>query len=66
MSIGKPLFIIDDKGNQTALNLDIAEYEKLMEDIEELDAIRAYDAAIASGDEAIPFERAVVQHIIEK
>lgn len=27
--------------------------------IEELESIRAYDDAIASGDEAIPFEQAV-------
>ena len=33
MSIGKPLFIVDDNGNQAVLNLDIAEYEKLMEEI---------------------------------
>ncbi|HSW10251.1 MAG TPA: hypothetical protein VLK32_05020 [Bacillota bacterium] len=59
MNIDKPRFLVDDKGKQTAIILDIAEYEKLMEEIEELAAIRAYDAAIASGDEAIPFEQAV-------
>ncbi len=59
MSIEKHHFIVDDKGNRTAIILDMAEYEKLMEEIEELEAIRAYDAAIASGDEAIPFEQAV-------
>lgn len=59
MSIGKPRFIVGDRGNHAENIFDIAEYERLMEDIEELDAIRAYDAAIASGDEAIPFEQAV-------
>lgn len=39
--------------------LDIAEYEKLIEEAEELEAIRAYDAAKASGDETISFEQAV-------
>lgn len=58
MSIEKHHFIVDDKGNCTAIILDIAEYEKLMEEIEELEAIRAYDAAVVSGDEAIPFEQA--------
>ncbi len=58
MIIEKHHFIVDDKGNWTAIILDIAEYEKLMEEIEELEAIRAYDAAVVSGDEAIPFEQA--------
>jgi len=31
---------------------------KALEDLEELECIRAYDAAKASGDEAIPFARA--------
>ncbi len=64
MSIEKYNFIVDDKGNRTAIILDMAEYERLMEEIEELEAIRAYDAAMASGDDAIPFEQAV--HEIER
>jgi len=39
--------------------LDIVECQKLLEEAEELEAIRAYDAAKAAGDEAIPFEQAV-------
>lgn len=39
--------------------LDIANYRKLLEEIEELESIRAYDAAKASGEEAIPFEQAI-------
>jgi PHD/YefM family antitoxin component YafN of YafNO toxin-antitoxin module len=59
MRIEKHQYIVDDSGHRTAIILDIAEYEKLMEEIEELEAIRAYDAAIASADEGIPFEQAV-------
>ncbi len=33
----------------------------MLEELEELEAIRAHDAAKASGDEAIPFEQAVKQ-----
>lgn len=33
--------------------------EKLLAEIEELESIRAYDAAKASGDEAIPFQEAI-------
>jgi hypothetical protein len=39
--------------------LDIAEYQEILEDLEELESIRAYDAAKTSDDEAIPFEQAL-------
>jgi len=59
MAIPKWKFIVDDQGQKTAVILDIAEYRKLLEEAEELDAIRAYDVAKAAGDEVIPFEQAV-------
>jgi PHD/YefM family antitoxin component YafN of YafNO toxin-antitoxin module len=52
-------FLIDEEGHRVGVLLDIADYERLLEELEELDAIRAYDAAKASGDEAIPFEQAL-------
>ncbi|MGD0970543.1 MAG: hypothetical protein ABSA04_03930 [Desulfobaccales bacterium] len=55
----KENFVIDDKGKQIGVILDIAEYRKLLEEIEELESIRAYDAAKAAKDEAIPFEQAI-------
>ena len=39
--------------------LPLAEYEKLLADLEKLDSIRAYDEALASGDEVIPFQQAI-------
>jgi len=59
MSKFKENFVIDDKGNPIGVILDIAEYRKLLEELEELESIRVYDAAKASGDEAISFEQAV-------
>jgi PHD/YefM family antitoxin component YafN of YafNO toxin-antitoxin module len=59
MSKFKENFVIDDKGKQIGVILDIAEYRKLLEEIEELESIRAYDAAKAAKDEAIPFEQAI-------
>ena len=52
-------FVVDKDGNQTAVLLDIQEYNKLLEALEELESIKAYDAAKSSGDEAIPFEQAI-------
>jgi hypothetical protein len=39
--------------------LDIRDYQRILEDLEELETIRQYDAAKAAGDEAIPFDKAV-------
>jgi len=55
----KHQFVIDDSGTKTAVILTLEEYEKLVEEAEELDAICAYDAAKTSGEQAIPFEQAV-------
>lgn len=38
-------YLTDDKGNKTGVVLSMKQYKKLMEDAEELDAIRAYDHA---------------------
>ena len=52
-------FVVDKDGNQTGVLLDIEEYNKLLEALEELETIKAYDAAKSSGDEAIPFDQAI-------
>jgi hypothetical protein len=59
MAVPKRQFIVDDSGERKAVILDIADYRKLLEEAEELEAIQAYDAARAAGDEAIPFDQAV-------
>jgi hypothetical protein len=60
----KERFIVDENGQRVGVLLDIEDYRRLLEDVEELEAIRAYDAAKASGDEAIPLER-VAYHCME-
>ncbi|MSQ06003.1 MAG: hypothetical protein EXR54_09900 [Dehalococcoidia bacterium] len=52
-------YLVDEKGKRVGVLLDITDYQKLLEELEELDSIRAYDLAKASGDEVIPFEDAV-------
>jgi hypothetical protein len=53
----KERFIVDENGQRVGVLLAIEDYRQLLEDIEELEAIRAYDAAKASGDEAVPLEQ---------
>ena len=57
----KENYVVDEQGNPIGVVLDIADYRKLLEELEELESIRAYDAAKASGDEAIPFDQAVAE-----
>lgn len=52
-------YIIDAQGNRTGVLLNVEYYEKLVNALEELDALRAYDEAKASGAEAIPIAQAV-------
>lgn len=45
----KERYIVDEKGNRVGVLLDIEDYHKLLAELEELESIRAYDAAKASG-----------------
>lgn len=59
MSVAKEQFVVDKSGNRTAVLLDIGRYCELLEAQEELESIRAFDEAKASGDEAIPLSQAI-------
>jgi PHD/YefM family antitoxin component YafN of YafNO toxin-antitoxin module len=52
-------YVINENGERVSVLLDWEEYRKLLEELEELESIRAYDAAKASSDEAIPFGQAI-------
>ena len=52
-------FIEDSQGKRIAVLMPIDQYDKMMEQLEEIDDIRAYDAAKAEEDEVIPFDQAV-------
>ena len=57
----KERYLVDGDGNRIDVVLDIEDYHHLLRELEELDSIRAYDAAKASEDEVIPFEQAVAE-----
>lgn len=57
----KEYYVVDAKGDRIGVFLDIADYRRLLEELEELESIRAYDAAKSSGDEAIPFAQAIAE-----
>ena len=54
-------YVVDEKGKRIGIMLDIKEYRKILEALEELESIRAYDRAKTSKDKPIPFDQAVAQ-----
>ena len=54
-----PEYIVDEKQKRKAVLLSLIEWDRIVEDIEELDDIRAYDSVKEQRSEAIPFEQAV-------
>ncbi|HJW82981.1 MAG TPA: hypothetical protein VJ754_01635 [Anaerolineae bacterium] len=55
----KERYVVDENGNRIGVLLDMTDYARLLGELEELEAMRAYDAAKASGDEVIPFDQAI-------
>jgi hypothetical protein len=51
-------YVTNRRGQKVGVVLDIEDYKKMLADIEELESIRAYDAAKDSGDQAIAFLKA--------
>jgi hypothetical protein len=52
-------FLTNEKGERIAVIMAIEEYEKLLEELEELRAIRELEKANASDEIPIPFEEAI-------
>ena len=59
MSLLNKTYIVDEKGKRIGVLLDMDEYRNILAELEELESIRAFDAAKASKDEAVPFDQAV-------
>ena len=56
-------YVVDENGKRVGVLLDIEEYERMVEELEEFEDIRVYDEAVAElepgEDELIPFDQAV-------
>ncbi len=59
-----PQYVVDENLNRQAVLLPVAEWEQVVEELEELDDVRRYDEAKAGPQESVPFEQAVreIQH----
>jgi hypothetical protein len=59
MVIVHPEYVVDEKQNRKSVILSFVEWQRIVEDLEELDDIRAYDKAKVGPQDAIPLDQAV-------
>ena len=54
-----PQYVVDENQQRKAVLIPLAEWEQILDYLEELDDIHAYDEAKAGSQEIMPFEQAV-------
>jgi hypothetical protein len=54
-------FVVDAKGNRVGVFLPIKDYNKLIEEIEDRNDVKAYDKAMSRKQEFIPLDQALKQ-----
>ena len=54
-------FVVNERGERVAVVIGIEEYEKILEELEDRDAIREYEEAKASGETPVPFDEAIAR-----
>lgn len=52
-------YIVGDDGKKKAVVVPVSEWKQILDALEELDDIRAYDEAKSHSSESVPFEQAV-------
>ncbi|MBV6478257.1 MAG: hypothetical protein HGGPFJEG_01007 [Ignavibacteria bacterium] len=58
MTTINPQYIIDKKGNRVSVVIPVAEFEIIVEELEELEDIRLYDETKADNESSIPVDKA--------
>jgi PHD/YefM family antitoxin component YafN of YafNO toxin-antitoxin module len=54
-------FVVNERGERIAVVISIEDYEEMLEELEDLEAIREYEEAKASGEASVPFDDAVAR-----
>ncbi len=54
-------YVVDGQGQKKAVVVPVAEWEQILEALEELDDIRAYDKAKSRPSDAVSFDQAVLE-----
>lgn len=56
-----PQFITDAKGKKLSVVLDIRDYERILEQLEDIEDVKLYDEVKAKNEESIPFDQYLKQ-----
>lgn len=56
-----PQFVHDAEGRRTSVTLSPQDWDKVVDALEELEDVRAYDEAKAGDQESLPLEQAVAE-----
>ncbi|MFI5092125.1 MAG: type II toxin-antitoxin system prevent-host-death family antitoxin [Candidatus Acidiferrum sp.] len=59
-------FLTNEKGERIAVVISVEEYEKLVEEHEDLEDIRTIEEAKASGETPIPLEQALAENRLNR
>jgi hypothetical protein len=57
----KEQYITDRRGRKVSVILPIRDYRKMLDKLEELEDIRAFDEAVSENEESIPAEQAFAE-----
>ncbi len=60
MTTINPQYIIDKKGNRISVVISVAEFETIMDELEELEDIRLFDDAKSVNESSIPIDKVFV------
>jgi PHD/YefM family antitoxin component YafN of YafNO toxin-antitoxin module len=55
-------FLVNERGERVAVVISIEEYEKILEELEDLEDIRACEEARALGETPVPLEQALAEN----
>jgi len=61
MTITKEKFIVNKQGKPVQVVLNISDYEKILDELEELDCIRVFDEAKKNNEMPISFKKAIIE-----
>ena len=59
MATIKERYVTDETGQPVGVLLELDDYRRLLDQLEELESIRAYDAAKTSSETPVPFDEAL-------
>jgi len=61
MTVLQEQYLTDREGKRVGVVLDIEQFQRIVEELEELEDIHAFDPVQTSGDEVVSFDQAIAE-----